>query len=265
MSLPADLAPERVAELLNTARYGRSLTVLASTSSTNDDARKAALAGAPDGHVVIADAQERGRGAHGHTWSSPAGSDLYLSIVARVPVPLADLPPLTLALGIAVAETVDVFLARADTTRGPIAQVKWPNDVWVERKKVSGILVESVSSGQEIEALVLGIGLNVRRREFPPWLDTPPTSLALEGAPANRAEVLATLLATVEKWVNRFAAGGANMVVKALESRLALRGELAECDGLQGNVEGISANGALRLRVNGVVRALYAGRLRPVV
>ena len=80
--VPADLAPERVLSLLATKRYGRSLEVLARTGSTNDDAR--AATSAPDGHVIVADAQDAGRGSRGRSWSSPPGSDLYFSVVARL-------------------------------------------------------------------------------------------------------------------------------------------------------------------------------------
>src|SRR5689334_18189002 len=102
----AEIAAERVLPQLRTVRYGRSLRVLATTDSTNDDAHEDAARGALDGHVVVADAQRSGRGSHGRTWASPAGTDLYLSIVARPELSLNELPPLTLAVGLAVAEAV---------------------------------------------------------------------------------------------------------------------------------------------------------------
>ena len=94
-----ELTPERVVPALSTARYGRSLRSLASTGSTNDDARADGAAGAVRGHVVLADVQTRGRGSNGRSWESPAGLDLYLSIVDRPPLTLPQLPPLTLAAG----------------------------------------------------------------------------------------------------------------------------------------------------------------------
>ena len=83
MTLPDDIGAERIGSLLETDRYGRSLDVREVTGSTMDDAREAAAAGAADGHVVLADRQESGRGSHGRAWSSPGGEDLYLSIVSR--------------------------------------------------------------------------------------------------------------------------------------------------------------------------------------
>ncbi len=254
-----DLTPARIAALLETGRYGRSLALLAETGSTNDDARDAAKRGAPDGHVVVADCQRAGRGSHGRAWSSPAGVDLYVSVVAHVAVPLSALPPLTLAVGLAVADTVDSLTGQRS------ARIKWPNDVWVAGRKIAGILVEGTSSADAPDPLVIGVGLNVNRLELPTDLETEATSLALVlGAPVDRAAALCVLLARLEGWVDRFVAHGAAPIAQAVSQRLALRGEVARCDGAVGTVEGVAASGALVMRCDGVSRELHAGRLRPV-
>lgn len=257
----AALTSDHVQELLRSTRYGRSLRLVNETGSTNDDARAAALAGASDGHTIVAETQTKGRGSRGRTWVSPAGQDLYLSVVAHVPLTLGQLPPLTLAVGLAVAETAEAFLAT-----GGRALVKWPNDVWIDRRKCAGILVESVSFGQSTQPVVIGIGLNVNRREFPQGLDTEPTSLALAGHLAedlDRALVLASLLEHLEHWVDRFVTQGATPVVRALEQRLALRGENARCDEFTGVVSGVSPEGALLLRTQQGMRTVVSGTLRP--
>jgi BirA family biotin operon repressor/biotin-[acetyl-CoA-carboxylase] ligase len=248
-----------VQQKLTTARYGRSLELKESTASTNDDARAASLAGAPDGHVVVADAQTRGRGAHGRTWVSPAGQDLYVSIVAHVPVALDQLPPLTLAVGLSVADTLDPYLPP-----GLRAQVKWPNDVWLDRKKCAGILVEGASQGDRTLPVIIGIGLNVNRHEFPEGLDTEPASLAMFVGETARAEVLASLLGHVEAWVDRFVAHGPGPVVESLNARLAMRGEPVRCDDVQGVVDAVQLSGALLLRTESGPRELFAGTLRPL-
>jgi BirA family biotin operon repressor/biotin-[acetyl-CoA-carboxylase] ligase len=139
---PHDLQPERIASALATRRLGRSLELRAITESTNDDARAAAAAGAPDGHVVLADAQRKGRGSRGRAWVSPPGSDLYLSAVVRSALPAQQLAPLTLAIGVGVAEAAEAFLPS-----GKRASIKWPNDVWIGRAKLAGVLVETASLG----------------------------------------------------------------------------------------------------------------------
>lgn len=254
-----DLSVEAVKARLHTTRYGRSIELVSRTGSTNDDARARAQSGAPDGHVIVADSQDTGRGSRGRTWLSPPGQDLYVSIVARVPVLPSQLPPLTLAVGLAVAETVDASLG------APRARVKWPNDVWIDDRKVAGVLLEGSSAGQNLESVIIGIGLNVNRDEFPDWLDTPGTSLRLgsqtPGVRFERSLVLARLLDDVERWVDRFVAHGVEPMVGALEQRLALRGERVHCDGLHGVVEGVSRSGALRLRTERGLQEVFSGRI----
>ncbi len=260
VSLPADMAAARLLARLRTRRYGCSLDVRERVSSTNDEARAAAEAGAPDGHVVVADLQDAGRGAHGRRWASPAGTDLYLSIVIRPTIELAALPPLTLAVGLGVAEACDTLLSP-----GSAARVKWPNDVWLGGHKCAGVLVETTSSGARIDAAVVGIGLNVNRRRFEGLLAGRATSLAAEhGAPLDRAEVLAVLLERVEGWVDRFVARGPGPVVEALEPRLLFRGERVRIDGLEGRLGGILPDGALRLETASGVRSVRTGSLEPI-
>ncbi|MGB5265418.1 MAG: hypothetical protein WBN30_02440, partial [Polyangiales bacterium] len=104
-----DLQPERLGQLLR-GGWGRSLTIKQSTASTMDDAASAAAEGATDGHVVLADEQTRGRGAHGRHWVSPPGSDLYFSVVARPQVEPASTALVTLASGLGVRDAAAGFL-----------------------------------------------------------------------------------------------------------------------------------------------------------
>jgi BirA family biotin operon repressor/biotin-[acetyl-CoA-carboxylase] ligase len=265
-----DLHLEGVQAELGTRRFGRSLEIRELTGSTNDDARAAANEGAADGHVVVADAQDKGRGAHGRSWLSPPGKDLYLSIVAKLDVPLAELALLTLAVGAGVADAVELLAPRVT------AQIKWPNDVWIDGHKIAGILVESASLGERALPVIIGIGLNVNRETFPGDLDgssprgterfdTPATSLRLAGgAVLARPKALAVLLQRVEHWVDRFAGGERGALIEVVNQRLALRGQRARCDELSGVVEGVASSGALQLRVDGQLRELYAGTLRPL-
>ena len=256
-----DLSAERVAALLTTSRLGRSLELKPSTSSTNDDARRASSAGAADGHAIVADAQSRGRGSRGKSWHSPPGTDLYLSIVAHVDVPATALPPLTLAVGLAAALAVEPFLGAPGTKR---ALVKWPNDVWVGREKLVGVLIEGASMGDHCEPLVVGIGINVNRTTFPEDLAVPATSIALQrGQAVDRSAVLAALLNQLEPWLDRFVAEGAGPIVQAVGERLALRGERVECAGAQGELRGIASSGALLLHDGHSLLSLTSGTLRP--
>jgi BirA family transcriptional regulator, biotin operon repressor / biotin---[acetyl-CoA-carboxylase] ligase len=240
-------------------RYGRSHRALEVTESTNDDARRDALAGAPNGHVVTAEAQTRGRGSNGRSWSSPPGQDLFVSIVDRPKLPLVHLPPLTLAVGLGVARAVETLLEGRFRS-----EVKWPNDVWLAGKKCAGVLVESSTSGAAIDYVVIGIGLNVNRLEFDLELREIATSLRActpEAGPFDRKQVLAVLLDSVEREVDRYVAVGPAAIVQDLEPRLALLGRRARCGDVQGIVAGVSATGALRMHTERGVLELHSGRL----
>ena len=168
MTLPEDLSRCEAA----LARRSRPARVVLVTGSTNDDARTWAAEGARDGAVVIADAQERGRGRHGRVWSTPAGESLAMSVVLRPRVLPNQLAPIALVAGLAVRSAI---AARVDG-----AMVKWPNDVVLEGRKIAGILVEASLASTRVEHVVVGIGVNVARRDFPEELIA--TSLALAGA-----------------------------------------------------------------------------------
>jgi len=259
-----DLEPAHIASQLTTLRYGRSLDVRAQTSSTNDDARQAFMEGAVAGHVVVADTQTGGRGSRGSVWESPAGADLYVSIVDRfrAAFALADLPPLTLAVGLAVAECVDALLGADHAIP---SQVKWPNDVLIRGKKCAGVLIETNASGVQVEGAVIGIGLNVNRTHFPDALADRATSLALERRkPIDRTHALCSLLSHVETRVDQFMAEGPAAIVHALEPRLAYLGQRVACNGEIGIVRGVDTSGLLRLETPQGMHSALVGPLTPV-
>lgn len=234
------------------------MTVVETTASTMDDAAAASRDGAPDGHVIVADRQTHGRGAHGRHWESPAGMDLYLSIVARPQVDASAMPLVTLATGLGVRDTVHEWLPGRRVT------VKWPNDIWIDGRKCAGILVESRMLGERMDAVIIGIGLNVNRTEWPRELAPIATSLRSEredGRPLERSEVLVGLLDHVERWVGRFVRDGASVLVDALRPHLALVGEPVRWEEGSGVFEGIDPSGAALVRTGEGLVSLRAARL----
>ncbi len=226
--------------------------------STNDEAARLARAGARHGTIVIAKAQRAGRGRDGHTWESPPGG-LYLSAVLRPPLPLPDVPPMTLAIGIG--------LCAAARAMGAPAHLKWPNDLLVHGRKLAGVLVESQSQGSRLEAVVVGIGVN---------LTVQPADLAAialaeaAGMSIDREAFVAALLANVERWIDRYIAVGLEAIVPAWHDRMATGlAARATIDGapLLGQMEGLDLDGALLLRDDsGRVHRVHAGEvevLRP--
>ena len=192
------------------------------TDSTNERAKELAAAGAPHGTLVTADEQSAGRGRQGRSWSAPARSAVLMSLVTRrLP---ATLP---LAAAVAICEALPVR-----------CQIKWPNDIWLERRKLAGILVE----GRPQEGwAVLGIGLNVTTEAFPLELDGTATSLRLKGIETSTEAVLASLLDSLDEWLE----APDEAVLAAWRERDALRGERVRWTGGEGTAEGIDASGAL--------------------
>jgi BirA family biotin operon repressor/biotin-[acetyl-CoA-carboxylase] ligase len=148
------------------------------------DSTQRAAAGQPLGTVVVADHQTAGQGRHGHGWHSEPGKGLYCSIV------LEPRPLLTLALGLAAAGAI------AHCT-GILCDIRWPNDLMLDGRKVAGILVQLVDG-----AAIAGIGINVNQQSFPSDLAGEATSLALQAArPFNREDILVALIPAVEAMV----------------------------------------------------------------
>jgi BirA family biotin operon repressor/biotin-[acetyl-CoA-carboxylase] ligase len=192
------------------------------TDSTNERAKELAGAGAPHGTLVTADEQSTGRGRQGRSWAAPVRSAVLMSLVTRR---LA--PTLPLAAAVAVCEALSVR-----------CEIKWPNDIWLERRKLAGVLVE----GRPQEGwAVLGIGLNVTTESFPPELAEIATSLRLVGVEATTESVLADLLDSLDKWLE----APDEAVLAAWSERDALRGERVRWAGGEGTAAGIDASGGL--------------------
>ncbi len=192
------------------------------TDSTNERAKELAAAGAPHGTLVTADEQSAGRGRQGRVWTAPAGSAVLMSLVVRE---LDELLPITAAVAICEALPAE-------------AAIKWPNDVWIERRKLAGILVE----GRPQEGwAVLGVGLNVTTESFPPELAETATSLKLAGVETTPGQVLDALLPSLDAWLG----APADAVLPAWRDRDALKGERVRWTGGEGVAAGIDDSGSL--------------------
>jgi BirA family biotin operon repressor/biotin-[acetyl-CoA-carboxylase] ligase len=145
--------------------FGQPLRHLETTGSTNDEAQRWALEGAPHGAVVRADEQTHGRGRQGREWCSPAGLGLYLSLILRPDIALSQVPQLTMLAGLGAARAIE------SETNLP-ANVKWPNDVILRGRKIGGVLSEArphAENPQRVEFAIVGIGLNINfaRQDLP--------------------------------------------------------------------------------------------------
>jgi BirA family transcriptional regulator, biotin operon repressor / biotin---[acetyl-CoA-carboxylase] ligase len=208
------------------------------TDSTNERAKELAAAGALHGTLVTADEQTAGHGRQGRAWVAAPGSAVLMSVVLRE---LDERLPLTAAVAITDALPVE-------------AAIKWPNDVWIDGRKVAGILVE----GRPQEGwAVLGIGLNVGTDSFPDELAEAATSLRLAGVETTPARVLADVLASLSRWLGAPPA----RVLDAWRSLDALKGERVRWTDGEGVADGIDDSGALRVRTEAGLVTLDAGEV----
>lgn len=208
---------------------------LESCASTNDEAARYARAGASHGTLVIAERQEAGRGREGRAWASPSGG-LYFSAIMRPPLPLADVPPITLAIGIAVCDAARAF--------GAQAALKWPNDVLIGDKKLAGVLVETQSQGGRLDSVIVGIGVNLG--SVPD--DVAARAISLD---VDREAFIAVLVAQLERWVDRYVSRGLDSIIPSWQQRMAPGlSARATIDGaaLSGELAGIDLDGSLLLR-----------------
>lgn len=229
---------------------GRARVELATCASTNDEAAERARRGADHGTIVIADAQSAGRGRRGRAWHSPPGQNLYLSCILRPPLEPTAVPPLALVAGVAVAETVNDL--------GVQTSLKWPNDVLAGEKKLAGILAEMSTRERALEHVVLGIGVNLAHQRFPAALADRATSLALEGASADRDDFLAALLPALEAAIDLYLARGLAPIAARWMARMH-RG-LVRVGAVEGMQRRIDADGALVVEdAAGALHTIVAG------
>jgi BirA family biotin operon repressor/biotin-[acetyl-CoA-carboxylase] ligase len=217
-------------------------------SSTQDHAAQLARDGTPQGTVVIAEEQTKGRGRMGRSWHSPAGLNLYLTIVLRPSIPIVEVPRLSLVAGIAVAEAVSQFAPG-------IVALKWPNDLWLRERKAAGMIAEAVTDrNHQLNCVLLGIGINVNltASDIPSELRSKATSIRIEtGAPCNRLGLAAALFDRLQIRYREIEQGGFGALREAWERYSALTHRtVTVVDGatrIVGRVCGIDSDGALVL------------------
>jgi BirA family biotin operon repressor/biotin-[acetyl-CoA-carboxylase] ligase len=225
---------------------------LRSTTSTMVDAAALATRGRPHGTVVVAEEQTNGIGRHGHTWHSGPDGALYLSIILRLRLSPADLPALTMALGLAVRKAVNDFASVA-------CDLRWPNDVMLNERKLAGIMVQST----ETEALIAGIGVNVNQTDFPAELRGIATSLRIETGREHPKEAL--LQPIVEECLRAAQMDKSEILKQFTEQSTYVEGKHVEVDGrIRGVTAGLDPDGFLLLKTPEGVERIVSGGVRPV-
>lgn len=245
MSLLAD----QIKKSLKTQSFGTLLHIFRDLPSTNNWAAERARDGALHGEVIIADQQSTGKGRMGRQWLSPAGKNIYLTVITHPARATSELPQLTIVAGVAIAEALSA-------ATGKKIQIKWPNDLCFEGRKLGGILCEAIAVGSTHKAVLIGIGINVNwhREDFPSEIKALATSVwEISGEDCNRNELIAALLNSLEKHYQAWLSGAWAALCGRANELNVLQGRRVQLqsgkESLQGTVSRIDPAGYLELEL----------------
>ncbi|MFP6902050.1 MAG: biotin--[acetyl-CoA-carboxylase] ligase [Verrucomicrobiia bacterium] len=241
---------------------GNAIRVLPQTTSTNDEASRAALEGHPEGLVIFAESQSAGRGRMGRRWSSPAGRGLWFSVLLRPSLAPSECTQLT-------AASANALVRAIQSTTGITPEIKWPNDLLIKGKKIAGILTEMSAELEHVRSVILGIGIDANQTasEFPADLRGIATSLKLAtGKSVSRADLAEAVLRELDREYARILAGQFAAVAEEWGSRCSTLGKQVTIAmgtrRVRGRAEALDENGALLLRTeHGRIERIIGGEV----
>jgi len=262
--IPDLLVPSLVRPELGDHEIGHNIVHYFRTESTNDVALKLATEGVANGTVVVAEEQTAGRGRLGRAWYSEKSSGIYISVVLRPPLSPAAAPVLTLMAGVAAQQAIS-------STTGLAVDIRWPNDLLVNRKKVCGILTEMNAELDRLHAVVLGIGINVNHTQMPAELRAIASSLRMEAhRPVSRVQLLVAVLRELERHYHLLLKEGSTAITERwAEASTFACGKRVRAVTAAGEIlattAGLDPSGALRIRRDdGREESLVAGEVTEV-
>jgi BirA family biotin operon repressor/biotin-[acetyl-CoA-carboxylase] ligase len=250
---------EKIKEKLQTKLIGKTMLYFSEAASTNDFAKEMAATGAEEGTVIIAETQTSGKGRLGRDWASPKGG-IWLSTILRPKLRPNDIPKLTLMTSLAVAKTISqLFNLRTE--------VKWPNDVLINAKKVCGILTEANTRGNITDFVVVGIGINanIELYSLPKQVGENATSLKYElKREIDREQFLRVLLEKMEQYYVTLTERKFKPILRKWKSLCSFLGSYVEVISWKEKIVGLAIdvdeNGALIIRLrNGTLRKVLSG------
>jgi BirA family transcriptional regulator, biotin operon repressor / biotin---[acetyl-CoA-carboxylase] ligase len=261
-SVPDLLLPEILQPMLRGTTFDAEIHHFYKIGSTNTAAMTAAAAGTQEGSVFLAEQQTAGRGRGSNAWHSPRSSGIYCSVILRPALPPSDVLVLSLAAGLAV----QAGIRQIDSTISP--DLKWPNDVLINEKKVCGILTEMNAEATRVRFIVVGIGINVNQARFPDGLDAISLRQAT-GREWSRVELVASLLKSVDREyreIIRDPRARDSILRRFAEGSSWVRGKsvmVTENGGsIQGVTDGLDERGFLRVRTATGLQTVLSGTVR---
>ncbi|HME33997.1 MAG TPA: biotin--[acetyl-CoA-carboxylase] ligase [Candidatus Sulfotelmatobacter sp.] len=263
-SVPDLLLPEILRPLLHGTIFDEHVHHFYKIGSTNTAAMAAAAEGAPEGSVFLAEEQTAGRGRGANSWQSPRSTGIYCSVVVRPALPPSEVLVLALAAGLAVQSAIRQVDSRVIVT----ADLKWPNDVLIDGKKVCGILTEMNAEATRVRYIVVGVGINVNQATFPKDLSA--TSLRLvTGSEWSRVELAAALLKSLDheyRGLLEDADAHESILRRFAENSSWVRGKNVRIEengaGFEGTTEGLDPRGFLQVRTAQGMQTVLSGTVR---
>ncbi|GIQ67588.1 biotin--[acetyl-CoA-carboxylase] ligase [Xylanibacillus composti] len=243
---PDKLQASSILAKLKTNKLGRPLFLFDQLDSTQNEAQRRLSEGAEEGSLILAEEQTAGKGRLGRSWHSPPGKGLWMSLILKPDIPFASAPHLTLLTAVALCRCIR-RLTKIE------ALIKWPNDLLVAGKKISGILLETRLEEERLVSVAAGIGIcvNLEQADFPAELQDKATSLMLAGGePVDREVLLVAFLEEMEHWYELYLREGfapIRTVWEALSTSLQRR---VAVGGVEGMAVGLNEQGALLVRLD---------------
>lgn len=259
ISQPDTLEPSGLQPLLKTRMIGRNMVYRQSCASTQIIAHQLAQEGTPEGTVAITEEQTAGRGRMARVWDSAYGKGIWMSVILRPDVVPQKAPQFTLVAAVAMVRAIE-------EVTGLKPEIKWPNDILIKGKKCTGILTELQSDADGIQALIIGIGLNVNQEQtdFDKAIQDIATSLKIEsGKHVSRQEMVRSILFYLEQYTDLYIEQGFGILKVLWESYSSTIGSKVRArlpkETLEGIAEGITDDGVLQLRTaDGKLHAIYS-------
>jgi BirA family biotin operon repressor/biotin-[acetyl-CoA-carboxylase] ligase len=261
-SVPDLLLPEVVRPLLRGTIFDSAIHHFYKIGSTNTTAMAAAAEGATEGSVFFAEEQTAGRGRGSNTWQSPQSTGIYCSVILRPALPPSEVLVLSLAAGLAVHAAIQIVDSRVNP------DLKWPNDLLIDGKKVCGILTEMNAEATRVRHIVVGIGINVNQASFPKELAA--TSLRLTtGSEWSRVEMAAALLKSLDREYRQLVEdpGARKSILRRFAAKSSwVRGKNVRIEenggAFEGTTQGLDNRGFLQVRTRSALQTVLSGTVR---
>ncbi len=242
---------EEVEPYLKTNRLGKNYIFFQEVDSTNSYAKKHNLS---DGTVIVAENQTAGRGRKGRYWMSIYKKGLYFTLVLKEKISVNHIPVFSFVFPVSVKNVITKLLNLE-------VKIKWPNDLYINNKKVAGFLLETELEGSELLRLIVGIGINVNQKEEEFNDELTATSLFIEtGKPVDRKKLLGFILSEIEKNINNF---DRDRILEEVNNSLLWKGERIKIldEGVEGILIGVTPTGGIRILTDNKILEFYSGDL----